>query len=380
MAAPLDYRRDARYNPAMKLITRVQLRPDADAAAKLQATMETFNTAADFVAGVAFDQHTANQVDLRRLCYHEIRQRFGLSSQQAQLAIKAVCDAYKRDKSRRVHFRQHAALPFDQRIMGFKAGQRVSLLTLAGRVLVPYVVGDYGRDRLTLPKGQADLIRTSEGTWFLLVTVEVPAERPTAPQDFLGVDLGIANLATDSQGQRYSGADVETIRKKHNLQRQRLQRKGTRGAKKKLRRLGKKEARFRRHQNHVISKQIVRTAKRTDCGIALENLKGIRKRVTARGGDARNRLGGWGFAQLGGFIVYKAQLAGVMIEFVNPAYSSQTCAACGHRRRSNRKSQSEFCCKRCGHQAHADVNAARIHRSRALASLSRPQDCQAVMA
>jgi IS605 OrfB family transposase len=364
----------------MKLIAHVQLLPDPEAAAQLQATMETFNAAADFVAGIAFGQRTANQFDLRRLCYHEVRHRFGLSSQQAQLAIKAACDAYKRDKSQRVHFRQHAALPFDQRIMAFKASQRVSLLTVAGRVVVPYVVGAFGHDRLTLPKGQADLIRTPEGTWSLLVTVEVPEERPTAPQDFPGVDLGIVNLATDSQGQRYCGVDVETIRKKHNLQRRRLQRKGTRGAKKKLRRLARKEARFRRHQNHVISKQIVQTAKRTDCGIALENLKGIRKRVTARGGDARNRLGGWGFAQLGGFIVYKAQLTGVMIEFVNPAYSSQTCAACGHRRRSNRQSQSVFCCKRCGHQAHADVNAARIHRSRALASLSRPQDCQAVTA
>ena len=78
--------------------------------------------------------------------------------------------------------------------------------------------------------------------------------------------------------------------------------------------------------------QIVQTAKRTECGIALENLKGIRARVTARGGDAKNRLGSWGFAQLGGFIVYKATLAGIPVEFVNPRYTSQTCAQCGHRR------------------------------------------------
>jgi IS605 OrfB family transposase len=233
---------------------------------------------------------------------------------------------------------------------------------------------------ITRPKGQADLVLTPEGKWFLLVTVDVPEAVATDPKDFLGVDLGIANLATDSDGQRYSGAEVEKIRQKHNRQRRRLQRKGTRGAKKKLRRIAKKEARFRRHQNHVISKQIVQTAKRTKCGIALEKLKGIRKRVTARGGDAKNRLGGWAFAQLGGFLVYKARLAGVMVEFVNPAYSSQTCAECGHCRKSNRKNQAEFHCKACGHQAHADCNAARIHRSRALASLSRPKNCQATSA
>jgi predicted transposase len=62
------------------------------------AVMERFNAAADFVAGIAFGHRTANVFDLRRLCYAEFRQRFGLSSQTAQLAIKAASDAYKRDK------------------------------------------------------------------------------------------------------------------------------------------------------------------------------------------------------------------------------------------------------------------------------------------
>jgi IS605 OrfB family transposase len=362
----------------MKLIARIQLLPDAESTVKLRATMETFNAAADFVAAVAFGHHTANQFDLRRLCYREVRQRFALSSQQAQLAIKVACDAYKRDKSRRVRFQKHAGIPFDQRVMSFKDIDRVSILTVQGRILVPYVVGAYGRDQLKLPKGQADLVLTPERKWFLLVTVDVPEPPTGQPSDFLRVDLGIANLATDSNEERYTGEDVERVRHKHKTQRQRLQRKGTRGAKKKLRRIARKEARFRRHQNHVIAKQVVATAMRTACGIALEKLKGIRQRVTARGGDARNRLGGWGFAQLGGFIVYKAKLAGVVVEFVDPRYTSQTCAECGHRHRSNRKSRSEFCCKRCGHQAHVDVNAAR--NIRALAVLSRPQDCQAIPA
>src|SRR5262249_11312454 len=132
-------------------------------------------------------------------------------------------------------------------------------------------------ERMGYPKGQADLLRR-DGQWLLYLTVEVPDGTPMAVDDFLGVDLGIVNLATDSHGQTYSGAGVETVRQKYNLQRKRLQRKGTKGAKKKLKRLRRKEARFRRHQNHVISKQIVATAQRTACGIALEDLKGIRKR------------------------------------------------------------------------------------------------------
>jgi transposase len=92
----------------------------------------------------------------------------------------------------------------------------------------------------------------------------------------------------------------------------------------------------------------------------------LRGRVTARGGDARNRLGNWGFAQLGGFIVYEARLAGVAVEFIDPAYTSRTCHECGHCERSNRRGQERFHCRGCGHRAHADVNAARNIRARAL--------------
>ena len=349
----------------MKLIARIQLLPTPADTAQFQATMERFNAAADFVAGVAFGHRTANVFDLRRLCYQDVRDRFGLSSQMAQLAIKAASDASKRDQSKQSRFRKHAAIPYDQRTMSFKGIDRVSLLTLEGRVKVPFVVGAYDGQRMELPKGQSDLVYR-DGKWYLFVTVDVPDGTPIDPTDFIGVDLGIANIATDSDGEAHSGEAVEAVRKKHNLQRKRLGRRNTKGSKKKVRRMRDKEARFRRHQNHVISKRIVATARRTGRGIALEDLQGIRGRVTARGGDARNRLGGWGFAQLGGFIVYKARLAGVPVEFIDPAYTSQTCSGCGHCGRSNRKSQSEFECRACGQRSHADRNAARNIRALAL--------------
>ena len=44
---------------------------------------------------------------------------------------------------------------------------------------------------------------------------------------------------------------------------------------------------------------------------------------------------------------------------VHPAYTSQSCSACGHCEKDNRKSQSLFVCMACGHQANADINAAR---------------------
>jgi transposase len=97
-----------------------------------------------------------------------------------------------------------------------------------------------------------------------------------------------------------------------------------------------------------------------------QDLKGIRGRVTARGGDARNRLGGWAFAQLGSFIGYKAKLAGVPVVYVDPRDTSRACAECGHREEANRRSQSEFSCKACGHDDHAVANAARNIRALAV--------------
>ena len=353
----------------MKLVVQIQLLPDRDASRSLLGTVERFNAACNWTAGEAFQRQVSNRIELQRLIYRDIRDRFGLSAQMTCLCIRRVCEAYKRDKSIQPNFRKHAAMPFDQRTMRFQGIDRVSLLTLQGRRLVPFIVGRYGEDRLNFPKGQADLVRRKNGSWFLLVTVEVPDNTPVPATDFIGVDLGIANIATDSDPdtEPYSGENIERIRRKHNLQRRRLQRKGTKGAKKKLKRLARKEARFRRHGNHVISKTTVARAKGTGRGIALEDLGAIRDRLTARGTDARNRLSGWSFGQLYAFLAYKAQLAGVPIEVVDPAYTSQTCAACGHCRKSNRKSQSEFVCKACGHRAHADKNAARNIRARALA-------------
>ena len=94
----------------MKLTVQLQLLPDTDAAEKLRAMVERFNDAANWIAGECFERREANQYRVRTFAYHEVRQRFGLSSQMAQLAIKNVCDVYKRDKTKRPTFRAHAAI------------------------------------------------------------------------------------------------------------------------------------------------------------------------------------------------------------------------------------------------------------------------------
>jgi len=362
-ASALAFRLSESYYGAMKLTVQLQLLPNREQASALRATVERFNEAANWVAAECFARREANQFEVRKFAYRHLREQLALSSQTAQLCIKNVCDAYKRDKTKRVHFRKHAAIVYDQRTMSFKGIDRVSLLTLAGRVVVPFLLGAYQRERFTLAKGQADLVLRQDGKWFLLVTADVPDGAPVPATDFLGVDLGIVRIATDSDGTAYSGQPVEKVRRKHNLQRKRLQRRNTRGARKKLGRLAGKEARFRRHENHVIAKRVVDIARRTGRGIAVEELTGIRERVTARGGDARNRLGGWAFFQLRRFIEYKARLAGITVVAVDPRNTSRTCARCGHCEKANRKSQRTFFCKACGHADNADVNAARNLRA-----------------
>ena len=128
-------------------------------------------------------------------------------------------------------------------------------------------------------------------------------------------------------------------------------------SRRRLKKLSGKERRFAHHTNHVISKQLVKIAQGTGRGIALEDLSGIRDRVTVRR-KQRATLHSWSFFDLRLKISYKAQLAGVPLVFVDPRYTSQACSVCGCIDKRNRPNQATFSCVQCGFAAHADHNAA----------------------
>jgi putative transposase len=362
----------------MKLTLQLQLLPDESQSEVLRQTMERFNEAASWLAGRAFERKLANKIELQRLHYRELRERFSLSSQMAVRAIAQVVEAYKRDKSKQPTFRPHAAVPYDARILSFKGLDRVSLLTLGGRVRVPFVMGRYQHERFGFAKGQCDLVLRADGLWFLLVTVDLPDGTPLPTTDFLGVDLGVVNLATDSDGQPQSGEAVEAVRVRYHSRRRKLQKAASarkkRGRRPKnirraLKRTQRREANFRRNENHRIAKRLVKKAKDTGRGLALEELQGIRERTRFRR-PQRARMAGWAFLQLRTFLAYKARLAGVSLTLVDPKNTSRTCAVCGHCDKKNRKSQAQFRCQACAHQDHADINAARNIRARAV--VNRP--------
>jgi putative transposase len=356
----------------MKQTLLVKLAPTFEQHASLLRTLQAFNAACNAIAEVAFAEHLANKIELQKLVYYDVRQQFGLSAQMAIRAIAKVAEAYKRDKTIKPSFRPHGAMVYDERICNFPTPDRVSLLTLDGRVVVPFRFGTYAEGMLQRRRGQCDLLyRRSSDTFFLAITVDVPEPTPDEAHDYLGVDLGVITLAATSDGEFLNHstgpkhAHINQVRARYNRFRAKLQKTGTKSATRLLRKRSSKEKRFAKDVNHCVSKALVSTAKGTGRGLALEGLKNIRSRVN---GSKRQRrvLHSWAFFQLRAFIAYKAALAGVSVIYVNPAYTSQTCSHCGHCAKANRRTQARFLCVACGFSAHADLNAAENIRRAAL--------------
>jgi IS605 OrfB family transposase len=310
---------------------------------------------------VGFAAGTIRQFDLHKTAYHMARDRFGIAAQVAVRCIAKVADAYITHKAngrppQAMTFRRHAAQPFDDRIFGFKGGDAVSIWTLTGREVIPFVCGDRQRKLLAFRKGEVDLMIV-KGKWYVACVCDVPDPKEIDVEGVLGIDFGVVNIAFDSLGHGYSGSGVEAFRSKIAKRKAGLQRRGTKAAKRRLKKLSKREANFRKHVNHCISKEIVARAERHRFGIAVEDLTHIRKRVRAKKGQ-RSRLHSWSFAQLRSFVSYKAKMRGVPVVAIDPAYTSQQCPCCGAIDRANRKTQALFLCISCSHTAAADYTAA----------------------
>jgi putative transposase len=369
----------------VKVVVKVRVLPTADQAAALAATLRTCNESASWLSGRMHELRVCGKYEAQKRFYTDLKARFGLSAQPAIRVIGKVADAYTPLKAKidarnydrleatrttvaavPIRFRADAAQPFDARCLSWQipevVGGReatVSIWTTVGRLKGVRVLAA-ARDLVLLRTraiGETDLI-CRDRKWFLYATVEAPETPLEQPANgFLGVDFGIVNIAASSDGQRMAGARLNRYRKRQRRLRARLQAKKTRSARRLLKKRRCKEARFAADINHQVSKRIVAEAQRTGRGIAVEQLTGIRARVRLRK-PQRATVHSWAFAQLGGFLAYKAKAAGVAFVEVDPAYTSQTCSACAWVDKRNRRSQSEFECGRCGFVGHADHNAA----------------------
>ena len=150
---PIDTCLNACYNGRMKQTMLLKLTPTTEQSQALLDTMHAFNAACNYVAQVAFAEKTANKFELQKQVYGELRTTYKLAAQLAIRAISKASEAYKRDKSIQPAFKPEGALVYDERVMSFKGLLTVSLLTLSGRVLVPFQVGAYQESRMGKHQG-----------------------------------------------------------------------------------------------------------------------------------------------------------------------------------------------------------------------------------
>ena len=338
-------------------MAQVKLLPTLEQADAFKRTLERANAACQFVSDNAWETKTFRQYDLHHKCYQAVREQFNLSAQVTVRAIAKVADAYKLDRKTKRNFKPMGSIAYDDRILSWRLqDQTVSIWTVKGRVQIPFVCGKRQLELLQTRQGESDL-GLYKGLFFLSATCEVEEPKPVEVEGALGVDLGVVNIAVDSDGEIHSARQINNVRHRHRRLRAKLQAKGTRSAKRKLKRLSGNERRFAKDINHCISKKLVAKAKDTNRAIALEDLQGIRERVTVRRSQ-RATLHSWAFFQLRACVTYKAKRSGIPVFLVDPRNTRSTCPACGHVDKANRPSQAKFSCVVCGFAGLADHIAA----------------------
>jgi IS605 OrfB family transposase len=245
----------------------------------------------------------------------------------------------------------------------------VNLATTAGRLVLPFALPEVFAWATTGKVCTADLVYR-KGRFRLHVVVELPAPQVQPNATTVGTDLGVNRPAVTSDNHFLGQRRWKEVEARLFRQKRQCQAKRTKSGKRRLRILRGKQARFRRDCDHVLSRRIV-DAVPPGGTVVLEDLTDIRKRIKARK-KQRRRLHGWRFAQLRNFVSYKAEAKGVLVVFIDPRHTSQTCSCCGHQHRSNRRSQSLFKCRSCGFILNADLNAARNIRAKHLGSFGTP--------
>ena len=312
-------------------------------------SIRNFNAACNWLSGIAFAEALWHWCPLQKRGYRELRDNFGLCSKEAVVAVRKVAYAYRNKARRRrqAHFRPLGAIP----VFGH-AYKRDGTIRFYG-FRIPFLAA---KGMMFSSKSQA-IVSIRRNKVVLFQPIEIEEMRESRVDEWLGVDLGVVNIAMDSDGEPFSGAHTNGLRGRHVRLRRRLQKVGSQSARRLLKKRSGRESRFTRCINHGISKRLVAKAHGSGRGIALEDLKGIRSRIKARRAQ-RGVLHSWSFAQLRGFIEYKAKLKGVPVLTVDPRNTSRTCPECGHISKMNRPTRDRFKCVVCNYAGCADHIAA----------------------
>lgn len=341
---------------SLKLLT------SPEQAQRLTALADAFSRACSEIVPVVVANRMWNRVALHHLSYYPVRELLpALGSQMVCQAVHRVADAYKtlkanggivKDKPIPIVTFTPTSIHYDKRTYRLLS-DAVSLFTLDGRILVPLAYGRHQANLLASGTAKDARVIVRKGVWYFNLCLDIPDTAPVSG-GAMGVDVGENNLAATSTGKVFGGGALCHKRDSYLAHRRRLQANGSRAAKRKLHAISGREQRHVKHVNHEVSKAIVTEAVRTGAGeIRLEDLTHIRDNIKA-GHRVRTRLHRWAFRQLQDFTAYKANSAGLMVTYIDPAYTSKTCSVCGE---IGQRVRHSFSCS-CGARRHSDVNAA----------------------
>jgi len=356
---------------------RIRLQPSKEQLEALRETAKQFTESFNAVCLTGWEQRTGNAYTLHRLTYRSCKDALpalvsDLHIQARQKASEAVRSAISRmKKGRRVSCPQSLFCPPRYNLHTFKVYWDkgiVNLATTGGRAKIMFTLPEYAQYAAGSPTSTADLIYR-KGRFYLHVVVSLPDVAFVSNGQAVGVDLGVTRPAVTSDNRFHGDRHMKEVIKRIFRLRRELQAKGTKSARRHLRSLAGREQRFRRDCDHVLSASILHGIE-PGTTIVVENLTNIRSRVKASRGEAKRRLHSWSFAQLKGFLEYKAEAIGCQVVAVDPRHTSQRCNRCGYTYRGNRKSQSEFLCRKCGFHLNADLQASRNIRDKYLVGWS----------
>ena len=355
----------------MQRTIRLQLDPSPAQADALAESCRQFTVVFNAVCAYGWQQNEKNGIELHRALYYPLKADYPdlVSDLHVQARVKAT-EALKtalalHKAGRKVSMPHSDACPPRYNLHTYRVdweSQTVRMSLVGGRQTIQFRVLDYAAKYAGGPVDTADLIY-HDGGWWLHVVVTVAAPQVEPSEQVIGVDLGINRPAVTSNNQFLGQQRWKAVEGRYFRLIRALQKKGTKSAKRHLRKLKQRRSRFRKDADHVLSKQIVGSASPGDI-IALENLHDIRKRTkqgkrTTKQRQAKRRIHSWPFASLKAKVEYKAEERGCTVVAVDPRHTSQMCSCCGHTARTNRRSQSMFKCRKCGFHLNADLNAAR---------------------
>jgi len=351
----------------MQRTIRIHLEPSPAQADALAETSRQFTAVFNAVCAYGWQQNEKNGIELHRALYYPLKADYptlvsDLHVQARVKATEAVKSALSLKKAGRKVTRPHSqACPPRYNLHTYRVdweSRTVRMSLVGGRQTIRFHIPDYSAKYAGYPTDTADLVER-DGRWWLHVVVTVLAPDVAPSDQVIGIDLGITRPAVTSNNRFLGKKRWKAVEGRLFHLKRALQKKGTRSAKRHLKRVRHRQRCFRHDCDHVLSKQIVQSVEPGGT-IVLENLKDIRKRMKAkRRTTTKRRMHSWAFAQLKGFIAYKAEERGCTVAGVDPRHTSQTCSCCGHSARTNRRSQSVFICRQCGYHLNADLNAAR---------------------